>query len=99
MERIEPRRFDRFLGTHPEDGKIEEDLKSLLVLAIAARTAERDVRLPIEQDNSWTRRRPWTLAAQKDVGVSVVAQDEGLHAVPHWDPGVASDEDTPEDPG
>lgn len=99
MQGVEPRRLDGFLGRHTEHGKVQKDLESLLVLAIAARTAERDVWLSVAEDNSWARSRPRTLATPKDIGVSVVAQDEGLHAIAQGDPRIASDEHPPEDPG
>src|SRR5439155_769625 len=79
VQRVEPRRFDGRLGPHIEDGDVEKDLKGLLVLTVTARTTQGQERLPVAQDDSRGKGRPWSLAALNEVGMAVLIQHERLH--------------------
>ena len=98
VQRVEPWRFDRRLGTHIEDGDVEKDLKGLLVLTVPARTTQRQERLPVAQDDRRCEGCPRSLAALNEVGMAVLIQHERLHPVAERNPSVPGDEDAAKEP-
>jgi hypothetical protein len=97
VERVEARRFDRLLGAHAEDGEVEQDLERLLILAVAPRAREGEKRLAVAEDDRRGQGGAWPLTARHDVRMPL-PEDEGLHPVAEWHPGVAGDEDAAEKP-
>src|SRR5437867_4485469 len=98
VERVEPRRFDRLLRTHAEHRDVEKDLERLLILAVSPGAAEGQEGPAVAKDDRRAQGRAGALAALGQVRVSVLVQHECLHPVAERDPGIASDEDAPEEP-
>ena len=96
VERVEPRRLDRFLGTHVEHGDVQEHLQGLLVLAVAAGAAQREERLAVAEHDRGAQGGARPLAALELVRPLV--QREGLHPVAQRDARVACDEDAAIEP-
>src|SRR5215470_736582 len=95
---VNARGLDGLLRAHPEDGDVEEHLKGLLVLAIAARTAECHERLAVAEDDRGGERRARSFARPKGIGLTV-PQHKSLHAVPERHARIPGDEHTSREPG
>jgi len=95
---VEPWCLDGLLRSHAEDGDVENDLQRLLVLAVAARAAERQERLAVAQHDGGAQRRARALSRPQDVRVLLV-QDKGLHAIAERHACVARDERAAREPG
>src|SRR5579864_2685019 len=55
---VMPRRVDRLLQVHPEMDVREERVERPLILLVAARCAEREIRLAVARDERRRERRP-----------------------------------------
>src|SRR5262249_8774581 len=95
---VDARGLDSLLWAHPEDGDVEEHLKGLLVLAIAARTAECDEWLAVAEDDRGGERCAGSFARPKGIGLAV-PQHKGLHAVTERHARIPGDEHTSREPG
>ena len=97
MQRVDARRLDGRLHVHAEIDDVEQDEQDLLVLAVAARRADREERLAVLEDDRRRQRRPRPLAAGEHVRARRI-EVERLHPVAHRHAGRAGDERAAEQP-
>ena len=82
MQRVDARRFDGRLHVHAEIEDVEQHEQNLLILAVAARRADREERLAVLEDDGRRQRRARPLAAGEHVRARRI-EVECLHPVAH----------------
>ena len=97
MQRIDARRLDRRLDVHVEHDHVQQHVQDLLILAVAARRADREKRLAVLQHDRRRQRRARPLAAGEHVRADRI-EIEHLHPVRQRHAGVAGDERAAEQP-
>ena len=97
MQRVDARRLDRRLHVHAEVDDVQQHEQDLLVLAVAARRADREERLAVLQHDGRRQRGPRPLAAGEDVRARRIEM-ERLHPVAHRHAGAPGDERAAEQP-